>query len=97
MRLLRFLSRVAFICNVCFLLASFIQWLPNPPEGPLISLVILMGYVLSILINWVVNLSLLVLLILGRLRKAQVPVWLLVINLIFFLIQLYLILIHILK
>ena len=97
MRLLRFLSRVAFICNVCFLLASFIQWLPNPPEGPLISLVILMGYVLSILINWVVNLSLLVLLILGRLRKAQVPVWLLVINLIFFFIQLYLILIHILK
>ena len=97
MRLLRFLSRVAFICNVCFLLASFIQWLPNPPEGPLISLVILMGYVLSILINWVVNLSLLVLLILGRLRKAQVPVWLLVVNLIFFLIQLYLILIHILK
>ena len=97
MRLLRFLSRVAFICNVCFLLASFIQWLPNPPEGPLISLVILMGYVLSILINWVVNLSLLVLLILGRLRKAQVPVWLLVVNLIFFFIQLYLILIHILK
>lgn len=97
MRLLRFLSRVAFICNVCFLLASFIQWLPNPPEGPLVSLVILIGYVLSIVVNWVVNVSVGVMLISGRLRKAQIPVWLLIVNLIFFIIQLVLILIPFLK
>ena len=87
MRLLRFLSRVAFICNVCFLMASFIQWMPNPPEGPLVSMVILLGYVLSVIVNWVLNLTVLVLLLARRLRKAQIPAWLLIVNMLFFIIQ----------
>jgi hypothetical protein len=97
MRLLRFLSRVAFICNVCFLVTSFIQWLPNPPEGELISTIIILGYVLSVLVNVLVNISVAMLLCFGRLRKAGISAWLLIVNFLFFVTQLVLILIHILK
>ena len=94
MQLLRLLSRVAFICNICFLLASFIQWLPNPPEGGLISMVIVLGYLLSIFVNVVVNLWVITLLTARRLRAANVPVWLLVVNFAFFLLQLLLIILN---
>ena len=88
MRLLRLLSRVAFICNICFLLASFIQYLPHPPEGGWVSTVIVLGYMLSILVNVVVNCWLIVLLLIKRLRAALVPAWLLIVNAIFFILQL---------
>jgi nitrogen fixation/metabolism regulation signal transduction histidine kinase len=94
MQLLKLLSRVAFICNICFLLASFIQWLPHPPEGEIVSLVILLGYLLSIFVNVVVNLWVLALLAARRLRVAAVPVWLLIVNFIFFALQLTLLLIN---
>ncbi|HEY4061208.1 MAG TPA: hypothetical protein VGM30_04875 [Puia sp.] len=90
MQLLRLLSRVAFICNICFLLASFIQWLPNPPEGGWVSTVIVLGYMLSILVNVVVNCWLIGLLLLKRLRAAGIPLWLLIINFLFFILQLVL-------
>jgi hypothetical protein len=94
MQLLKLLSRVAFICNICFLLASFIQWMPNPPEGGLISLVIVLGYLLSVFVNVVVNIWVIVLLMAGRLRAAAVPVWLLIVNFIFFILQLYLLILN---
>ena len=94
MRVLRLLSRVAFICNIWFLLASFIQWLPHPPEGTLISNFIVMGYILSMLVNVIVALSVIFLFVIGRLRAAGIPVWLLVINMLFFLLQLILLIIN---
>lgn len=94
MRVLRLLSRVAFICNICFLLASFIQWLPHPPEGILVSDILVLGYILSMLVNVVVNLSVILLFVMGKLRAAAVPVWLLVVNMLFFLLQLTLIIIN---
>jgi hypothetical protein len=94
MRLLSLLSRVAFICNICFLLASFIQWLPNPPEGALVSMIILLGYVLAILVNTIVNVGVIILLLSRRLRSGQPPRWLLIVNFIFFAIQLTLLLIN---
>jgi len=90
MRVLRLLSRVAFICNICFLLASFIQWIPNPPEGELVSVVIVLGYLLSIFINAVVNVWMLIALLAGRLRKGMVPIWLLIVNALFFIVQIIL-------
>ena len=90
MQLLRFLSRVAFICNICFLLASFMQYMPKPPEGGWVSTGIVLGYMVSILVNVVVNCWLIVLLFAKRLRTAGVPLWLLIVNFIFFMIQLFL-------
>lgn len=90
MQLLRFLSRVAFICNICFLLASFVQYMPKPPEGAWVSTGIVLGYIVSILVNVVVNCWLIVLLFGKRLRAAGVPVWLLIVNFVFFIVQLFL-------
>jgi len=90
MRLLRLLSRVAFICNICFLLASFIQYIPNPPQGAWVSTGIVLGYMVSILVNVVVNCWLIVLLLGKRLRTSGVPVWLLIVNGVFFMVQLFL-------
>jgi hypothetical protein len=90
MRLVRFLSRVAFICNICFLLATFTQWLPALPDNALLSDIIILGYLVSVLINVLVNLVLLVLLLIGRLRAAAVPIWLLVANAGFFIAQILL-------
>ena len=92
MQVVRFLSRVAFICNICFLLASFIQWLPHPPEGELISQLIVLGWLLSILFNTIVNIVLIILFVFRRLRRAAVPVWLLIANFIFFILQILLLL-----
>ena len=94
MQIVRLLSRVAFICNVCFLLASFIQWLPHPPEGELISDIIVLGYIGSLLINLIVNGAVLFLFVIGRLKAAAIPVWLLVVNLLFFVLQLILLIIN---
>lgn len=92
MQAVRFLSRVAFICNICFLLASFIQWLPHPPEGELISQLIVLGWLLSILFNTIVNIVIIVLFVFRRLRRAAVPVWLLIANFVFFVLQIILLL-----
>jgi hypothetical protein len=94
MPLLRLLSRVAFICNICFLLASFVQWLPNPPEGGLVSMIIVLGYLLAILVNTVVNIWVVAALMVRRLKKGMVPTWLLIANFAFFVLQLLLLLIN---
>jgi hypothetical protein len=88
--MLRFLSRVALICNACFLLALFILWLKHPPEGELVSLVIILGYVLAMFINGIVNIWYAILLVSRKSLKALVPVWLMTANFIFFVVQLVL-------
>jgi hypothetical protein len=96
MRVLRLLSRVAFICNICFVLASVIQWLPHRKETEgmsediILSNIFVLGFILSILINIVVNVPIIFLFISGKLRAAAIPVWLLVINALFFLWQMVL-------
>jgi len=93
MRLLRLLSRVAFICNICFLLASLDQYLPNPPEGQIISTIIVLGYILAILVNIVVNGWILVAWAFRK-RPLDIPRWLWIINLIFLVVQLVILFIH---
>ena len=93
MQVLRLLSRVAFICNICFLLASFIQWLPHPPEGFLVSRILELGYIGSLIFNLVIGISVLFLFVIGRLRAAAIPTWLLVVNLLFFGLQIILLII----
>lgn len=94
MGVLRFLSRVAFICNICFLLVSFSQWLPQFPDNALTSDVIVLGWLVSMVINLIVNTVLLILFLAGRLRKTGIPVWLLVVNFLFFAIQITLLIIN---
>ena len=93
MRLLRFLSRVAFICNICFLLASLEQYLPKVPEGA-VSTIIVMGYLMGIVINILVNFTLLVVWAFKK-GALAVPAWLWIVNLIFLIIQLVILFVHI--
>ena len=55
MALLRMLNRSAFICNVCFLLSIFILWMRHPVNAGLTSLIIVLGFFLSIILNLIVN------------------------------------------
>ena len=90
MRTIKFLSRVAFICNICFLLTAALIWMEHPPEGALVSLVIVLGYFLAILFNVIVNICYLFLFLFRKPLPAFVPLWLLVINFLFLILQLIL-------
>jgi hypothetical protein len=87
MRVLKLLVRVAFICNVCFLLAFLILWLPNPPEGNIVSTVLVMGYGMGLPVNTIVFGWALILAAQRRWRAAAIPAWLMIINLIIFCCQ----------
>ncbi|MHA4811186.1 hypothetical protein ACX0G9_23970 [Flavitalea flava] len=91
MQLLRLLSRVAFICNVCFLLALVIMDLPHPLEGALVSLIIILGYVLAMIVNAVVCSWVAIRLITRKPIKEQLPLWLPIANFTFLIAQIILI------
>jgi hypothetical protein len=88
MQVLKLLVRVAFICNICFLLASLILWLPNPPEGHVVSTVIVMGYGMGLPVNVIVFGWVLILAAKGRRREVALPGWPLIVNLVIFCFQL---------
>jgi hypothetical protein len=87
MQVLKLLVRVAFICNICFLLASLILWLPNPPKGAIVSTVIVMGCLMGLPVNAIVFGWLLVLAIRKRRGTVVVQGWLMFFNLVIFCCQ----------
>jgi len=90
MSFLRLLSKVAFICNICFLLAILILGIKHPPEGEIVSLIIVMGYLLAVIVNTVVNAWCAFRLIFQKPLVPQIPRWLAISNLGFLIIQLIL-------
>lgn len=87
MALLRFLSRVTFICNICFLLTAFIQWLPYKIEGWWVEQVVAMGYILAVILNVLLTVCLIFVFLFGAMRRTGIPIWLMIINFLFLLIQ----------
>ena len=88
MRWLLFLSRVAFVCNLLFLVAftlSVTKWLKNEE---LSSAIIISGFVLSVLFNPLVNVCYLVIFWVKRKSLAIIPAWLMVMNILFIILQL---------
>jgi len=77
------LSKVAFIFNLCFLIACVIRFTPNMPQTEIGSLIIVAGYIIAIILNAVLNLSLAVLWILNKSLLQPVPVWLIIVNFLF--------------
>ncbi|HYC29306.1 MAG TPA: hypothetical protein VEB42_10825 [Chitinophagaceae bacterium] len=103
---LSFLSRVAFICNVSLVLAWLLRYLPisRPGNlgsllntimeiglGTLVGMILSLGLLFSFVINPVVNIWYAVVLVRRQPLRAKVPVWLAIINFIFFIVQLYLV------
>ena len=88
MRWLLFLSRVAFVCNLLFLVAftlSVTKWLKNEE---LTSAIIIAGFVLSVLFNPLVNVCYLVVFWVKRKSLAIIPAWIMVMNILFIILQL---------
>lgn len=86
-RWLVFFSRVAFICNVCFLIAFSVQmtdWIKNED---ITSMIALIGYVMGFIINPLLIFCYLLFFIVSRKRLKTVPSWLLTANILFLVIQ----------
>jgi len=80
MQPLLFFSRVAFICNICFLLTISFHFLPSVPDSHFYSTVLVLGYLVAIVLNIIVNLSIIVLLLLRKNGWPHLPKWLVVAN-----------------
>ncbi|MCW3073835.1 MAG: hypothetical protein JWP69_904 [Flaviaesturariibacter sp.] len=87
MRFVLFLSRIAFICNVFFVIALLIRMIEATGNGVVISTIGIVGYFLVALFNPLVNLIYLVLLIRKKLFDG-LPRWLVISNFVFLLLQL---------
>ena len=86
MRFLLFLQRVTFICYVLFLLCIVILYTKNfISSRDIQSYVIILGFVVSFILGFAVNLCEAVL-ILNR-KHSVVPVWLRTFNFILFIAQ----------
>ena len=83
MQNLLFFSRVAFICNICFVLAWLMKYYPDLPSGHLVSMILILGLLLSLILNVVVNGIMLVLLIRKKPVWNHFPGWLIIINFLF--------------
>jgi uncharacterized membrane protein (DUF485 family) len=85
---LRILFRIAFICNVFFVVCMILlfshadKYFPQP----LIEFSIILGWLAPVinLISFI-----LVVILISRIRKKQIPLWLLYTNLICFIFQIY--------
>ena len=89
---IRFFSKVAFICNICFLLALIIQWMPRPPEGEAVATTIILGYVFAAIVNLIINVWCAILFFSGKLLNNLVPRWLIIANFLFLIPELILLL-----
>jgi len=87
MQKLLFFSRVAFICNICFLVTFFAHYIPFIENGVVSSTMIIMGNVLSIVVNVMINLAYIILKMTGQRLTAYVPAGLIGINFIFLVFQ----------
>ncbi|MDF2188777.1 hypothetical protein [Paraflavitalea sp. CAU 1676] len=89
---LLFFSRVAFICNICFLLTWFMRYLPPVEPGHFASTIVILGIGLSVIMNVIINFFIIVLLLQRKLQKEHIPQWLAIANALFLIVQLILLL-----
>ena len=89
MRWLSFLSRVAFIGNLFFLLTLLLRWKNFIRDEATTSFIIILGYTLTVfVINPITNLLYFATLAIRKKLFDVVPKWLVIANFIFLLLQL---------
>ncbi len=81
-----FFSRVAFILNLLFFVCLFLRYKPFVTSQELISILLLAGWFLSVVVNFVANGWLLVLLLKKEMQLQ--PGWMIVFNALVFIFQL---------
>jgi hypothetical protein len=92
--MLRFFSRVAFICNIVFLFSVALQYRSFIKEETVVSNIIILGYFLAVfLFNPLVNILYAIYLLVTKKLFKLVPKWLVLTNFIMLIVQiLYIIL-----
>ena len=86
MQNLIFFSRVAFICNVCFVLVWVMRYYPVLEEGrpsDAVSLVLILGILIATVLNLAVNLFILVFILQRKPVWKHFPGWLIITNFLF--------------
>lgn len=89
MRWLLFLSRLAFICGVCFLLSLGFAMLQRENTEVVSSTIIIIGYAMGMIVVPVTVLCYLFVIFSRKKLRQIVPVWLSVANFLFLLVLLY--------
>jgi hypothetical protein len=90
MRWLLFLSRLAFICGICFLLSLAIWMSDKEGNEAISSTIIIIGFVIGLLVVPATLICYLVVMI--KKKVLPVPIWLVISNIIFmFILMLYII------
>lgn len=87
-----FLSRVALLCNACFLVTFLLHFVPAIQNGIITSTIVILGNIVSIVMNVLIHLIYLLLRLIGKSVLAAVPVWILVVNFLFLIFQVILLL-----
>jgi hypothetical protein len=92
MRWLLFLSRLTFICGICFLLSLSLRFYEWTKDQDIASTIITIGYFIGILVFPITMLCYLVVLMRKKNLIAFVPLWLIISNVIFlFILLIYII------
>jgi hypothetical protein len=92
MRWLLFLSRLAFICGICFLLSLSLRFYEWTKDQDIASTIITIGYFIGILVVPITMLCYLIVVIRKKNLIAAVPLWLVISNVIFlFILLIYII------
>jgi Mg2+/citrate symporter len=87
MRWLRFLSRLAFICNLVFVLATVLKFKTFVTDPTTVSFIGIIGYFLVFLLNPLVNVCYLFILLMKKKLSPYVKPWLAWSNFIFLLLE----------
>jgi hypothetical protein len=91
MRWLLFLSRVAFICNLFFIVCIILRYKDVIDDQSLKGFIVVVGWLIAPVVTVTVNVILLSLYIIKRTPLAFIPKWLFVSNIIMQLAQLIII------
>jgi hypothetical protein len=88
MRWLLFLSRLSFICGVCFLLSLSLRFYEWTKDQDLASTIITIGFFLGILVVPITLAAYLVIMMAKKNLLAIVPLWLVISNILFLIVLL---------
>jgi hypothetical protein len=83
-----FFTKLAFLCNLCFLAAVILQMMPHPPQGEMVATTIIIGYLFAVVVNSLANVWIAALFFLKKKSSHSVPRWLIIINFLFLIPQL---------
>lgn len=89
MRWLLFLSRLAFICGICFLISLGLAVIKRENNEPFSSMIINIGFGLGLIVVPITVLSYLGVSIAGKKVSAAVPRWLVWMNVLFLFVLIF--------